>query len=100
MLKKYFSYVELRFLNMKGKEVTLDYGLYTAPRIFYVNDKIYVAVTDTQAQRVFIFDSNADLLPNFPVYGTSQIDLNNADTDSNVEFVVQGEENEILLYKM
>ncbi len=87
-------------LNIKGKEVTLDYGLYTAPRIFYVNDKIYVAVTDTQAQRVFIFDSNADLLPNFPVYGTSQIDLNNADTDSNLEFVVQGEENEILLYKM
>ncbi|MFD1094123.1 hypothetical protein [Salegentibacter chungangensis] len=86
-------------LTIKGKEAELDFGLYTKPQIFYVQDKIYVSVTDLQTEKVYIFDSNARLLPNFPVYGTSEIDLDNADTDRNIEFVVKGAEDEIILYQ-
>lgn len=87
-------------LNIKGNEVALDFGLYTEPKIFYINDTIYVSVTDLQAEKVYLFNSNGQLLPNFPVYGTSAIDLNNADIDRDVEFVVKGDENEIILYKI
>ncbi|HKL37029.1 MAG TPA: hypothetical protein VJ899_12115 [Salegentibacter sp.] len=86
-------------LKIKGKELNLDYGLYTEPEIFYVNDKYYISLTDLQTQKVFVFDSNAELLPGFPVYGTSGINLNNADIDQRPEFVVKGGDKEILMYK-
>jgi len=86
-------------LNIDKKEVTLDFGLYTAPKIFEVKGKTYISVTDTQANRVYLFDENANLMPNFPVYGTSAIDLNNIDGDNSLEFVVKGEENTVLVYK-
>lgn len=86
-------------LSIKGNKISLDFGLYTEPQIFYINNKIYVSITDTQAHRVFLFDSNGELLPNFPVYGNSKIDLGNMDNDDNLEFVVQGENNSVLLYQ-
>lgn len=87
-------------LKIKGKELSLDYGLYTAPEIFYVNNKYYISLTDLQTQKVFVFDSNAELLPGFPVYGTSGINLNNADIDQRPEFVVKGGDKEVLMYKL
>ena len=86
-------------LNIKLKTYELDFGNYTAPKIFYLNDKIYISVTDLQTQKVYLFDSQARLLNNFPVYGNSIIDLDNIDTDRNLEFVVKGEPNSILVYK-
>ncbi len=87
-------------LTIKGKKVTLDFGLYTAPRIFYVNNKIYVAITDTQTNRVYVYDSNAVLQPYFPVYGMAGIALDDIDNDKKPEFTVQGDDNAILLYEM
>lgn len=86
-------------LNINDKEIELDFGLYTKPQIFTYNDRNHIAITDTQSQRVFIFDKNGKLLPGFPVYGTSAIDIGNADIDRRPEFVVKGEDNELLLYK-
>ena len=86
-------------LNIDKKVITLDFGLYTAPLIFEAKGKTYISVTDTQANRVYLFDENAKLLPNFPVYGTSEIDLIKFTGDDYLEFVVKGEENTILVYK-
>ena len=86
-------------LKIREKELNLDYGLYTEPEIHYVNDKYYISLTDLQTQKVYIFDSNAELLAGLPVYGTSKINLNNADIDNRPEFVVNGGEKEVLLYK-
>lgn len=87
-------------LTIKGKTVSLDFGLYTEPQIFFLNNKIYVSVTDTQAHRVYLFDSNAELIPNFPVYGNSGIDLGNADGDGRLEMTVMGDEDSVLLYEL
>ena len=78
----------------------LDFGLYTEPQIFDQNSQKFIAVTDLQAQKVYIFNEKAELLPGFPVYGTSKIDFGNVDIDNRNEFVVRGDENEILLYKL
>jgi hypothetical protein len=86
-------------LNIKQKTYELDFGNYTAPKIFYLNDKIYVSLTDLQTQRVYLFDSQARLLNNFPVYANSLIDLANIDKDTKLEFVVKGEPNSIIVYK-
>ncbi|MHA7058626.1 ribonuclease HII [Aquimarina sp. M1] len=87
-------------LSIKERTLELDFGVYTTPQIFYINNKIYVAITDIQAKKVYLYDSNAELFPNFPVYGNSIISLGNMDKDPNLEFTVQGEENSILIYQI
>ena len=87
-------------LSIKGKTIELDYGNYTKPQIFYIKDKIYVATTDLQSQKVYLYDSQGNAIENTPVYGNSLISLDNTDKDRNLEFVVKGEPNTILLYQL
>ncbi len=86
-------------LTIKQGTIELDFGNYTAPKIFYLNDKIYVTLTDLQTQKVYLFDSQAKSIRNFPVYGNSLIDLANIDNDRNLEFVTRGESNSIIVYQ-
>jgi len=85
-------------LNIKGKKVDLEFGVYTPPKIFYINDKIYVSVTDIQNQKIYLYDSQAKSIPNFPVYGTSVIDLLDMDNDKKLELVAKDQENSIIVY--
>ncbi|QKX03831.1 hypothetical protein HN014_02545 [Aquimarina sp. TRL1] len=87
-------------LTIKGKTIELEHAVYATPHLFFINNKIYVSITDIQSKKVYLYDSNAQLLPNFPVYGQSAISLGNIDKDSHLEFVVKGEEDSILLYKI
>ena len=87
-------------LFIKSKTTELDFGDYSKPKLFYINDKIYVTTTDLQSHKVYLFDSQSNLLPNFPVYGNSLIQLDNIDQDKNLEFITTGESNSILLYQI
>ncbi|WP_397363542.1 ribonuclease HII [Olleya sp. R77988] len=87
-------------LNIKDQTLELDFGNYTPAQLFYINNKIYITTTDLQTQKILLYDSNGQLLKNFPVYGTSSIDLSNIDKDSDLEFVTKGENNSVLVYKI
>lgn len=87
-------------LSIKDKTIELDYGNYTAPEVIYINKKYYVSTTDLDTQKVYLYDSNTNLLDKFPVYGQSSIALTNMDKDAKLEFVVKGEANSLLIYKM
>ncbi|WP_298530362.1 ribonuclease HII [uncultured Algibacter sp.] len=87
-------------LGIKHKTIELDFGNYSNPKLFYINDKIYVSTTDLQSHKVYLFDSQSKLLPNFPVYGNSPIVLDNINKDNNLEFITKGESNSIILYQM
>jgi len=87
-------------LSIKGKTIELDFGNYTAPEVIYINKKYYVSTTDLDTQKVYLYDSKANLLDKFPVYGQSAIALTNMDKDAKLEFVVKGEANSLLVYKM
>lgn len=87
-------------LTIKSKTIELDFGNYTSPQIFYLRDKIYVAVTDLQAQKALLFDSQGKSISNFPVYGNSTLQLDNMDNDRNLEFVVIGESNSLVFYQI
>ncbi|MBP2831541.1 hypothetical protein J8281_05010 [Aquimarina sp. U1-2] len=87
-------------LSIKGRTLALDYGVYTAPKLYYINNKIYITITDIQSNKVYLYDSNAELFPNFPVYGNSVLRLGNMDKDDKLEFVVQGEEDGLLIYQI
>jgi hypothetical protein len=86
-------------LTINAKEIVLDFGLYTRPEIFELNNKTYISITDTQAQRVYVFDENANLYDGFPVYGNSSADIK-AFKGFSVYLLVQGEEGEIILYRL
>lgn len=87
-------------LNIKSKTLELDLGNYTPVKIFYINDKIYISVTDLQSQKVLLFDSKAKSIKNFPVYGNSTIALDNIDRDKSLELITKGDSNSILLYEI
>ncbi len=87
-------------LTIKGNKASLDLGVYTKPRIFYIYDKIYVSVTDIQTQRAYLFDSNAIPFTGFPVYANSPIDLTDVDNDRKVEIAAKFEENSLIVYSL
>ena len=87
-------------LSIRGKEVTLDLGVYTKPTIFYLNDKIYVSVTDIQNLRTYLFDSQAEAISGFPVYGASVIDMADMDNDNKPELVLKDQDNTLVVYKI
>lgn len=87
-------------LSIRGNKVELDLGVYLPPKIFYIYDKIYISLTDIQNQRVYLFDSMAKAIPNFPIFGTSPIDLNDVDNDRKLEVVVKDQDNSIIMYNM
>ncbi|MCX7550656.1 ribonuclease HII [Xanthomarina sp. F2636L] len=87
-------------LIIKNKTLEMDYGNYTKPDIFYLYDKIYISVTDLQAKKIYLFDSQGKSISNFPVYGNSRITLDNIDKDRNLELVTKGDDNSILIYQI
>jgi len=97
---KTLVFMDDNILGIKGKKVELDLGVYTKPKIFYIYDKIYVSVTDIQNQKIYLYDSQAKPIPNFPVFGSSLIDLVDMDNDKKLELVAKDHENSIIVYKM
>ena len=87
-------------LTIKGRPITLDLGVYTAPKIFYLYDKIYVSVTDLQAEKVYLFDSQTKAIPGFPVFGTDAMRLDDVERDRKLELVTKGQGNDLIMYRM
>jgi hypothetical protein len=87
-------------LRINGKLVELPFGIYSKPKSFTVNRNTYVSVTETQENKVFIFNKSGILLPGFPVYGTSAIDMGTSSSEGKTIFVVKGSRKEILLYSL
>ncbi|NRD21607.1 ribonuclease HII [Winogradskyella litoriviva] len=87
-------------LKIKSRILDLDFGEYTAPKIFYLNDKIYVTTTDLQSKKVYLFDSQAKPIPNFPVFGTAPAELQKLDNEKGLELITQSDDNTIVVYKI
>ncbi|TCK65267.1 hypothetical protein DFQ05_2484 [Winogradskyella wandonensis] len=87
-------------LKVNNKTVELDFGNYTAPKIFYLNNKIYITTTDLQSSKVYVFDSQARLLPNFPVYGTSASSLVKLHRNKDVFVITQSDTDVVSIYKI
>lgn len=86
--------------NIKGIPVKLPFGEYTPPEIFYLNNTLYFSTTDTAEQKVYLFYSNGEAVPGFPVYGKSAVDMVNSDKDKALEMVVATEDNSLLIYEV
>lgn len=88
------------YLQIKDQKFTLNFGQKTPPKLFYLNDKIYIAITDIDSNSIWFYDSEGHSFTGFPVFGTSTIDLNNADADEALEFVGQSGPDNIIMYQL
>jgi hypothetical protein len=87
-------------LQIRDKKIELELGVYSKPTIFYLNDKIYVSVTDIQNQKIYLFDSQAETIPNFPIFGNSVIDMADINNNKKAELVFKDQENTIEVIKI
>lgn len=87
-------------LRIRDKKVQLELGVYSKPTIFYLNDKIYVSVTDIQNQKIYLFDSQAEPMPNFPIFGNSIIDMADMDNNKKPDILLKDQENSIKVFKI
>lgn len=85
-------------LYISGKKVELPYGNYTQPHIFKVNQQILVSVCDKQANKVYLIDKDGKTLENFPIYGTSSIDMTIDQGKAQIAFLK--EKNQIFVYEL
>ena len=100
MTTKTLVSISENILTIKGIPIKLPYGNYTNPKIFYINNTIYISTTETDSEKVYLFYSNGKLVTGFPVYGTGAADLVNADNDDSIEMIVQSEKNGIIIYQI
>ena len=100
MTKKSLVTLSENKLVIKGIPIILPFGNYSSPKIHYLNNTIYVTVTEYETKKVFAFYSNGDPVAGFPVYGTSVVDLSNADNDEALEMIVQSDEDELTIYQI
>lgn len=87
-------------LRINNQKVELPFGLYTAPKISVSNRRILISITDLQQQRTYVYNSLGELLSNFPVYGTSVMELGDATNNGRPNGVVKGSSKEVVLYEV
>ncbi len=97
---KTLAFMDDNRFQVKANKRELALGVYTRPRIFYLFDIIYVAVTDLQSQQVFLFRSTAAPVPGFPVEGSGPVDMADMDDGRNPELVVPYRDNAIRVYRI
>ena len=86
-------------IEINGRNIEMDYGVYTQPKIHVVNNRAIIGLTDLQSNKVYLFDRNGDLLPHFPIFGSGQADVM-ADRKGQVYISVRGEEDQLMVYQL
>jgi len=91
-------------LSIGDQKVLLDKeGFYTAPKPLLINDRLHVSITNLKSKKLYLYDEFGVILPKFPVAASSsmnsqiKMDINK---DSSTDFIVKGDKNEIILYKI
>ena len=87
-------------LQIQNNKLSLEYGDFSMPNLFYLNDKIYITITDLQSNKIWFFDSNGNIFPDFPIYGTSNVELANVDKDDSLEFICKSSPEGLIMYQL
>jgi hypothetical protein len=85
-------------LRINGKLAELPLGIYTAPKVFIANRNLYIAITATQENKVYLFHKNGTLVDGFPVFGSSAASISEA--KNKVLLTVIGQDNEVILFQL
>ncbi len=96
--------IEASLLDNKLKigefEKELDLGIYDGLQAYNINSKSYITLTDLQTNKVFIYNKSGEILPNFPVYAASKVDLATSGNGKNLLLICKGESDSVLIYQI
>lgn len=94
------AYVRENLLYINTEKITLPYGSYSTPTISTVKGKDYISCTNAESNQVYLFNSNAKALDNFPVYGSSTAHIGYLKRKKKLGLVTQGDSKTVLIYEI
>lgn len=86
-------------LEINGRLLELDFGLYGEPSIHVVNNRTLISLVDEQEEKVYVFDRKGNLLPHFPIYGAGSVTID-SDRKGKVFLATIGENNSLVVYQI
>ena len=86
-------------LEINGRLLELDFGLYGEPSIHVVNNRTMISLVDEQEEKVYVFDRKGNLLPHFPIYGAGPVTID-SDRKGKVFLATTGENNSLIVYQI
>ena len=89
-------YMTENIITINNQNFELKFGNYTNPQLFFDE---YISITELDLNRIFILKADGSSFDNFPIYGSSSIDVF-VEKNKNKLLVSVGEENEILVYSI
>ncbi len=92
------TYTNENLIHIGGKEIPLDYGVYTKPRIFRFGKQNFIALADLQSRQVFLMDDQGNYIPGFPVYGNTVPDMADWDNNNAPDLVTVEEDLDVRIY--
>lgn len=87
-------------LFIKNNKVSLEFGSYTSPKIFYLKNKIYITITNLENDTTYLFDSNAKPIKDFPIKGSAVIDMQLDKSKKHIDIITYDTNNSLILYKL
>lgn len=87
-------------LRIEGKLAELPIGLYSKPQVFQIGQKTYVTITETQENKVYVFDKNGNLAKGFPVYGTSEASIGRSSATNGISLTVKSDAKGLVVYSI
>jgi hypothetical protein len=92
----HFLFVEFNhvFILIFDCQSDVKYGKYSKPIILSDN---MIQITNLDESKLYLFKNEGSIVPYFPIFGSSSADITKNKDDKKM-IVVQGDENEILVY--
>lgn len=97
---KTLAVMDGNFLWIKGLKATLPLGEYTAPKIFYLYDTLYICTTNLETSQVYVYNSKAELIKEFPIYGSNSALIDDLNRDRKIELLTQDGTDGIVVYQL
>lgn len=85
-------------LRINGKLADLPIGIYSEPSLYRISRTTYIAITELQEKKVYLFDEAGRLVKGFPVYGSSKASIGTRGIQKNSAMAVKGDSNGIIVY--
>ena len=89
-------YMTENIITINNQNFELKFGNFTNPQLFFDE---FISITELDLNRIFILKADGSSFDNFPIYGSSSIDVF-VEKNKNKLLVSVGEENEILVYSI
>ncbi len=87
-------------LTINGIKKELDLGIYKGLQVYNLANSSFITLTNLQDNKVYVYTKKGDLVPNFPVYASSEVALGSSGKDQKLLLTCKGESDSVLIYQI